>query len=80
LAGEAFVLFLDKKNQKSSHLPMLLCHKAFTLQSRAAPRAVYILPLAYYPRNFFIKSKSKRPPAFTHRPTCAALLSPEAGR
>jgi hypothetical protein len=41
MAAEAFVLFLDKKNQKSSHLPMLLLpHEAFTLQSWAAPRAV----------------------------------------
>jgi len=39
MAAEAFVLFLDKKNQKSSHLRYAsLPHKAIALQSRAAPR------------------------------------------
>jgi hypothetical protein len=41
LAGEALVLFLDKKNQKSSHLRYAsLPHMAIALQSRAAPWAV----------------------------------------
>jgi hypothetical protein len=41
IAAEAFVLFLDKKNQKSSHLRYAsLPHEAIAPQNGEAPRAV----------------------------------------
>ena len=41
MAAEAFVLFLDKKNQKSSHLRYAsFAARAIALQSWAAPWAV----------------------------------------
>jgi hypothetical protein len=74
LAAEALVLFLDKKNQKSSHLPMLLLpHEAIALQSQAAPRAVYILPLARLPLSSFIRQNLKGPSNRTSHPLLPAF-------
>jgi hypothetical protein len=77
LAAEALVLFLDKKNQKSSHLPMLLLpHESIALQSQAAPRAVYILPLAGLPLSSFIRQNLKGP-FQPHEPPFAARFRPK---
>jgi hypothetical protein len=52
---------------------MLLIAQGLTLQSRAAPRAFYILPLVCY--HSIYCSGNLKAPAFTQRPKCVAHLS-----
>jgi hypothetical protein len=68
----SFVL-KQKKQKFKSPLLCFFSHKAFTLQSRAALRAIYILPLADYRLNNF-QAKSKRPyPAAQATKCCPAF-------
>jgi len=78
LAAEAFVLFLDKKNQKSSHLPMLLFAQGLYPAKRGSTTGCLDLRLGFARTWPALHANLKGPHSRT-RPPCTPPLSPEAG-
>jgi len=79
MAAEAFVLFLDKKNQKSSHFLCFFAAQGLYPAKPGSTTGCLDLPRGFA-HSWLALHANLKGPLPIHRPTCAAPLSAEAGR